>query len=381
MTGPVRNRRSRAELLVGWALEAGFDRAGVAPLDAAPRVGASFLRRWERGLFASMGWLGRRWWRRLAPALLLDGARSALCVALHYHPLPGEPEPGGDLWPRVARYARGADYHEVMQERLHALSARIRKAFPGVGARSYVDTGPVLERALAARAGLGAVAKNTQLLGRGGSWFLLGELFLTLDLEPSEPLAEDLCGDCRRCLDACPTGALPAPYVLDANRCISYWTIEHRGRLPVDVRPLVGDWVFGCDVCQDVCPWNEHRALPADNERSAPFRLPEERAELDLRSLLALDEAEYRRRFRGSPMKRAGRSGLRRNAAVAMANRADSAYAPALERARRSRDPVVRSHVRWALKRLRSFRDGGVSGAESVIREAPSDAAGERRDG
>jgi epoxyqueuosine reductase len=348
--------KDRAELLIGWATEAGFDRAGVASLEPQARAGASFLRRLERGLFASMAWLGRRTRRRLVPASLLDGARSVLCVALHYHPLEGEPEPEGDLWPRVARYARGDDYHPLMERRLRGLAARIREAFPGSGARLYVDTGPVLERELAARAGLGAIAKNTQLLDRGGSWFLLGELFLTLELEPSEPLAEDLCGNCRRCLDACPTGALPAPYVLDAGRCISYWTIEHRGEVPEKARPLVGDWVFGCDVCQEVCPWNEHRAIPAKRDRSRGFSLPAHRAELDLTALLALSEDEYRARFRGSPMKRPGRSGLRRNAALAMGNLGEVSYLPALEQARASRDPTVRSHASWSLAALRGKR-------------------------
>ena len=344
--------KSRAELLTGWALEAGFDRAGVASL--APQAGAapSFLRRLERGLFGSMGWLGRRAGRRVAPASVLDGARSALCVALHYFPLEGELGADGDLWPRVARYARGDDYHALMEKRLRSLATRIGQSFPGTGTRLYVDTGPVLERALAARAGLGTVAKNTMLLDRSGSWFLLGELFLTLELEPSEPLAEDLCGNCRRCLDACPTGALPAPYVLDSNRCISYWTIEHRGEAPAHARSLVGDWVFGCDVCQEVCPWNEHRATPATPERSGAFRLPERRAELDLNALLAISEDEYQSRFRGSPMKRAGRSGLRRNAAIAMGNRRGAAYTRSLEQAQKSRDPVVASHASWSLTRI-----------------------------
>lgn len=354
----------RADLLIGWALEAGFDRAGVASLEPQAGAGASFLRRLERGLFATMSWLGRRPGRRVAPASLLDGARSALCVALHYHPLEGEPEPSGDLWPRVARYARGDDYHDVMERRLRALSARIREAFPGSGARLYVDTGPVLERALAARAGLGAVAKNTQLLDRTGSWFLLGELFLTLELEPSEPVAEDLCGECTRCLDACPTGALPAPRVLDAERCISYWTIEHRGDLPDRARALVGDWVFGCDVCQEVCPWNRRRAAPAGRRRSGLFGLPPKRAELDLAGLLSISEDAYRGRFRRSPMKRAGRSGLRRNAAVAMGNRADEAYAPALEQARKSADPVVREHAEWSLERLAGIRSSARKSLE-----------------
>ena len=360
MSAAASGPKNRAELLTGWALEAGFDRAGVASLEPQAGAGASFLRRLERGLFASMDWLGRRPRKRQVPASLLDGARSALCVALHYHPLEGEPEPEGDLWPRVARYARGDDYHPVMQRRLRALAARIREAFPGAGARLYVDTGPVLERELAARAGLGAIAKNTQLLDRTGSWFLLGELFLTLELEPSEPLAEDLCGNCRRCLDACPTGALPAPYVLDAGRCISYWTIEHRGDLPEHARSLVGDWVFGCDICQEVCPWNEHRAAPATPERSREFGLPAQRAELDLTALLAVSEDEYQTRFRGSPMKRPGRSGLRRNAALAMGNRGEAAYMPALERAQACGDPVVRSHASWSLERLRKEAERGT---------------------
>ncbi len=364
MSAAAGGPKSRAELLTGWALEAGFDRAGVASLEPQARAGASFLRRLERGLFASMAWLGRRPQRRQVPASLLDGARSALCVALHYYPLEGEPEPEGDLWPRVARYARGDDYHPLMERRLGALAARIREAFPGAGARLYVDTGPVLERELAARAGLGAIAKNTQLLDRTGSWFLLGELFLTLELAPSEPLADDLCGNCRRCLDACPTGALPAPYVLDSGKCISYWTIEHRGELPDHARSLVGDWVFGCDVCQEVCPWNEHRAAAATPERSREFTLPARRAELDLTALLAVSEDEYRTRFRDSPMKRPGRSGLRRNAALAMGNRGEAAYIPALERAQACGDPVVRSHASWSLERLKK---GGRTRHISVV--------------
>ena len=376
MSGEAASPGRRAELLIGWALEAGFDRAGVASLEPQAGTGASFLRRMERGLFASMSWLGRRPGRRVVPASLLDGARSALCVALHYHPLEGEPEPAGDLWPRVARYARGDDYHEEMERRLRGLSSRIREAFPGAGARLYVDTGPVLERALAARAGLGAVAKNTQLLDRGGSWFLLGELFLTLELEPSEPLAEDLCGDCRRCLDACPTGALPEPYVLDAERCISYWTIEHRGEMPAPARAMVGDWVFGCDVCQEVCPWNRHRAAPVGGRRAEIFGLPPRRAELDLAALLSISEDGYVSRFRRSPMKRAGRTGLRRNAAVAMGNRGDPAYAPALERARESDDPVVASHAERSLDRLRR---GAASGSVSCLKSGTKGGRTEAR--
>jgi epoxyqueuosine reductase len=335
-----------AELLKSWALAAGFDRAGVATLEPAA-TGDAFLRWLERGDQAGMGYLARRIEARLEPATILPGARSVLCVALQYHPLTEE-EPGGDLWPRVARYARGRDYHDVMGERLKALAARIAAAFPGAESRPYVDTGPVLERELAARAGLGVPGKNTNLLHpEAGSWFLLGELFLTLDLAPDIPLA-DLCGSCTRCLEACPTGALPAPYQLDSNRCISYWTIEHRGPLPSEAREQVGTWVFGCDICQEVCPWN---TAPA--EASHPeMELPERRAALDLVGLLRLDRDEYVERFRGSPMKRPKLEGLQRNAAVAMGNRRNPRYVPALAAALATGEPLVRAHAAWALGRI-----------------------------
>ena len=313
------NARHAAEALKRWALDVGFDRAGVATLEPLEH-GDAFLRWLARGEHAGMSYLERRVEARLQPAKILDGAKSVLCVALRYAPLAGEDEPSGDLWPRVARYARGRDYHALMEERLDALAARVEAAFPGARTRRYVDTGPVLERELAARAGIGVAGKNTMLLDREmGSWFLLGELFTTLDLHPDEPLAE-LCGGCTLCLEACPTGALVEPFRLDSNRCISYWTIEHRGAFDDDAAAMVGDWVFGCDVCQEVCPWNRrrHALPPADHPE---MRLPPERRELDLVGLLALSREEYVERFRGSPMKRARLEGLRRNAATALRNR------------------------------------------------------------
>lgn len=310
--------RATADLLKSWALEAGFDRAGVAGLEPSAH-GEAFLRWLARGDQAGMGWFERRVEARLEPAKVVPGTRSALCVALQYYPLADE-APENDLWPRVARYARGLDYHDVMQDRLKVLESRILEAFPGTVSRRYVDTGPVLERELAARAGLGAVGKNTMLLHpEAGSWFLLGELFLSLDLAPDVPLA-DLCGSCTRCLEACPTGALAEPYRLDSNRCISYWTIEHRGPFPDGVQEMVGDWVFGCDVCQEVCPWNRD-PVGADHPE---LQLPEARRELDLAGLLRLSREEYVERFRGSPMKRARLEGLQRNAAAALRNRANS---------------------------------------------------------
>jgi epoxyqueuosine reductase len=335
--------QAAAALLKTWALEAGFDRAGVVTLEPAA-TGEAFVRWIERGDQAGMGYLSRRMEVRLEPATIIPGARSALCVALQY----GAEEPGGDLWPRVARYARGRDYHDVMGERLEALEERILSAFPGTASRRYVDTGPVLERELAARAGLGAVGKNTNLLHpEAGSWFLLGELFLTLDLAPDVPLA-DLCGSCTRCLEACPTGALPAPYRLDSNRCISYWTIEHRGAFPAEAREMVGTWVFGCDICQEVCPWNVAPAGASHPE----LALPDERAGLDLIQLLLLSRDEYVQRFRGSPMKRPKREGLQRNAAVAMGNRRDARYVPALGAALREGTSTVRAPAAWALGQI-----------------------------
>jgi epoxyqueuosine reductase len=353
----ARSPSEAASLLRAWALEEGFDRAGVAAL--APSERGGFFRRWlDEGRHAGMAYLERRIEARLAPVALLPGARSALCVALRYHPLEGESEPEGDLWPRVARYARGRDYHLVMEYRLRSLAERIGERFPDCATRPYVDTGPVLERELAARAGLGAVGKNTCLLHREeGSWFLLGELLLTLDLEPDTPVS-DLCGSCTLCLEACPTGALPAPYLLDSNRCISYWTIEHRGSMPQEARTMVEDWVFGCDICQEVCPWNRRRKEPAAHPELA---LPEDRRELDLAGLLGLSRDEYVERFRGSPMKRSKLEGLQRNAAVAMGNRGDGGYVEPLSRALiENPSPVVRGHAAWALGELSRFLGEGI---------------------
>jgi epoxyqueuosine reductase len=352
--------RATADLLKSWALEAGFDRAGVAEL--GPLEHGEALVRWlDRGDQAGMEYLGRRLEARLDPSQIFPGARSVLCVALQYHPLSNkdgerQPEPRGDLWRRVARYARGQDYHEVMGERLRALEQRVKERFPGCETRRYVDTGPVLERELAARAGLGAVGKNTMLLHpEGGSWFLLGELFLSLDLAPDQPLA-DLCRSCTLCLDACPTGALPEPYRLDSNRCISYWTIEHRGPLPAEARRMVGGWVFGCDVCQEVCPWNSEPAGAVHPE----MELPPERGELTLERLLRLPRTEYVERFRRSPMKRAKLTGLQRNAAVAMGNRLESRYVAPLANALREADPLVRGHAAWALGRIGGAEAQGI---------------------
>ena len=242
-----------------------------------------------------------------------------------------------------------------MGRRLSDLSRRIESEFRGAKTRWYVDTGPVLERELAAASGLGAVGKNTCLLHpEAGSWFFLGQILTSLDLEPLDQPLADQCGSCNRCLQACPTGALQSAYELDANLCISYWTIEHRGEIPAEMRPLLGDWVFGCDVCQEVCPHNEG-ALPASEP---DFDLRGERRQLSLGALLRLDTEGYRRLFRGSPMKRAKERGLKRNAIVAMGNGGDSSHVDALLEALTSPDDLLRSHAAWALGRIGEGRAG-----------------------
>lgn len=343
---PVSSTLTAAQLRA-WALEEGFDRAGIARLTPSEH-GEAFEEWLARGDHAEMGYLERRTQMRLDPREILAEARSVLCVALQYHPLAGQEAPAGDLWPGVARYARGEDYHRLMDRRLRRLASRVEAVLPSSDSKIYVDTGPVLERELAARAGLGSVGKNTNLLDAElGSWFLLGELFLTLDLQPDIP-GSDLCGTCSLCLDACPTGALPEPYRLDSRLCISYWTIEHRGAIPQAMRPLLGEWVFGCDICQEVCPINTDPRL-ADH---AELLLPDDRASLDLAGLLDLEVEGYVEIFRRSPMKRPKLAGLQRNAAVAMGNTAREKYTDPLIRSLDGGESLVRQHAAWALGRI-----------------------------
>jgi epoxyqueuosine reductase len=345
------NEPGIASRLKDWALDEGFDRAGVARLRRSAHGPA--LADWlARGDHAEMAYLERRFETRVDPGTLFEGAASALCVAMQYHPLSGTGDPEGDLWPRVARYARGKDYHQVMENRLERLASRIEQAYPGTRTKVYVDTGPVLERELAARAGLGAIGKNTNLLDPEiGSWFLLGEIISSMHLE-DDAIASDLCGTCTLCLEACPTGALPRAYRLDSRRCISYWTIEHRGAVPRRIRPLLGEWVFGCDICQEVCPVNTE-VQAADHPE---FELDTERAALDLAGLLSLARDQYVQVFRGSPMKRAKLEGLQRNAAVAMGNSKSKRYLSALSDALKRGGCLVKAHAAWALGQIGGTR-------------------------
>ncbi len=294
----------------------GFDLAGIAPLGIAESAGA--FDEWiANGYAGDMAYLERRADVRRDSRRPVPGATCAVVVGLDY----GGREPSGP----VARYARGDDYHDVMLDKLRALHTWIEsdlgRDIPG---KAYVDTGPVLERDLARRAGLGWLGKNTMLLNpRIGSYFFIGSLLLDLDLAPDAPFATDHCGSCTRCLDACPTQAFTAPHVLDSRRCISYLTIEHRGEIPGELRPLVGDLLYGCDICQEVCPWNTKfaRALADDSPFAARPAIAGKEAATLARQILAMDDSGFRDTFRGSPMKRAKRAGLERNARVVLENR------------------------------------------------------------
>jgi epoxyqueuosine reductase len=292
------------------ARELGFDLAAAGPA-GPPEHGPAFRRWVEAGHAGTMGYLERRLEERLDPARVLPGARSVLCVALNY--FPGEGDEQDDSWRPVARYARGRDYHEVIAPRLERLAGFLAEA-AGARSRGYVDTGPVLERDLAARAGLGWIGKNTMLIHpRLGSWFFIGVLLTTAELLADEPLA-DRCGTCRACLDACPTGAFTAPYVLDARRCISYLTIEHRGDIDRGLHAGMAGWQFGCDVCQEVCPWN--RRAPVTREPALQPAAPYPGAV----AVAAMTDEALRARFAGSALLRAKPAGLRRNASIFLDN-------------------------------------------------------------
>jgi epoxyqueuosine reductase len=287
--------------------------------------------------------------RRGDLARVLPGVRSVVTVGMNYHtaPLPTDlrDDPSRGV---MASYAWGDDYHNVLTPRLRALGAFVEEETGGsLAYRAYVDTGPLLEREIAARAGLGFVSKSTNLIHpRLGSWLFLGELLLTVELPPSEMEHQGNCGRCTRCLEACPTDAFAAPYVLDARRCISYLTIELKGPVPRESRPLMGNRIFGCDICQEVCPWNRRFAQPTGEPAFQPR--PDAMAPY-LLDLMALDDEGFRRRFKGSAVKRAKRRGLLRNAAVALGNWGDPAAVPALARALNDAEPLIRGHAAWAL--------------------------------
>lgn len=336
----------------------GFNRVGIIPAGPARRLDA-YLRWIADGLHGEMGYLARpdRVERRRDPAVILPGARSFVVVGLDYSPGDLPPELAADpSRGRISNYAWGVDYHDVMTPRLEALAGWLR-AQPDAGevaSRVYVDTGAVLERDHGETAGLGFTGKNTMLIDpRRGSWFFLGVLLTTQPLQydpPPEARPEmPSCGTCTRCLGACPTAAFPEPYVLDARRCISYLTIELKGWIPRELRPLMGNWVYGCDVCQTVCPFNRF-AQPVGEPlfRAASW----DAAAPPLLDLLALDEESFAQRFANSPIKRIRRDRLVRNACVAAGNWASPQAIPALVALLVDASPLVRGHAAWALWRI-----------------------------
>ena len=303
------------------AHELGFEACGVT--DLAPSAAAGALDQWlASGHQGDMAYLARQAPVRRDPARAWPEARSAVVVLHGYYQADATPAPGRG---RVARYALGDDYHDVLKERLAQLGARLVSAAGGGRFRAYADAGPLPERELARRAGLGWVAKNTMLIRPGlGSFTFIGVLLTDLALAIDDPFEADRCGSCRRCLDACPTRAFPAPRVLDATRCISYLTIEARGAMPPAVHSAVGDWLFGCDVCQDVCPWNVRFATPSPEPR---YRARPPGDWPTLKEIVAMSEREFDVAFGATALERAGRAGLARNAAVVLENAQSSGRA------------------------------------------------------
>jgi epoxyqueuosine reductase len=305
-----------------------------------------------------MAWLARNADRRTDPQLVLPGARSVVVLAMNY--FAGEPQSAGAPISdhRIARYAWGDDYHDVIEVKLRVLDSWLTAR--GGSQRCYVDTGPVLERDFAAVAGAGWHGKSTMLIHpRLGAWFFLAEILTTLDLAPDEPLP-DRCGKCTRCITACPTGAITAPHQLDARRCISYLTIELKGSIPEDLRPLIGDRIYGCDDCAAACPWNRF----AQTATETAFAAREFVHDWTLRDFLALDDDGFRALFKRSPIKRIKRRGFLRNVCVALGNTGTAADLPALARAAQDPEPLIAEHAAWAAARIRE-RSPAASPAEA----------------
>ncbi len=332
------------------AFALGFDAIGFARAELGPEARTRLRDFLDAGHHGSMGWLAERTDQRSHPQALWPEARSVVCLGLNYGP-------DGDALANLERptvgnisvYARHRDYHDVVKGMLKHL-AQFIVARAGGGAKVFVDTAPVMEKPLAQRAGMGWQGKHTNLVSRRhGSWLFLGEIYTTLELPADDPGA-DHCGSCRRCLDACPTDAFPAPYRLDATRCISYLTIEYAGPIPEALRPAMGNRIYGCDDCLAVCPWNSfasasrHMKLTARDDLRAPA----------LAELAGLDDAGFRRMFSGSPVKRIGRNRFVRNVAIAIGNSAEPAFIPAATQLAADADPVVAEAGQWALARLSS---------------------------
>ncbi len=339
------------------AQELGFALVGVCP--AVSPGGVSRLNEWlARGYAGDMDYLPARQAAYEHPRSVLAGVRSIVMLGLPYRTVePQPPQPGQG---RISRYAFGSgDYHDVIHDKLRLLIAGLKELAPDAQARGVVDTAPLLEREFAQLAGLGWIGKHTLLINKpAGSYFFLAALLTDQELVCDEPFSADYCGTCRACLDACPTNAFPQPYVLDATRCISYLTIELRGPIPHELRPGIGDRLFGCDVCQEVCPWNQRHGGP-ERHGGRSLQRGEEAFEpagdadpIDLIGLFELDDEGFRRRFRHTPLWRAKRRGILRNAAIVLGNQRAAAAVPALVRGLADAEPLVRGAAAWALGQI-----------------------------
>ncbi len=353
MSGIAAAVQITSEVVKREAAAAGFDLCGIAPAAAFPEL--AFLREWlDRGYAGEMRYMHRTAERRADVRNVLPDARSVISLGVVYNtPQPYSTESADPTRAAIARYAWGDDYHVVIEQRLRDLAARVRAiAGEGFDARAYVDTGPVQERVYAQHAGLGWIGKNTCLINPElGSWIFLAAIICNVPLEPDAP-ALDQCGTCTLCLDACPTGALVDPGVLDATKCLSYLTIELKGAIPAEHRNAVGEHAYGCDICQEVCPWNLSPSIAVSNHPAWQAR-----SGLDAPKLLDLwrrSDDELRALLKGSAMKRAGVRRLRRNLAVALGNAGDPQAADALKDQAEPacRDPLVTEHVAWAVEKL-----------------------------
>jgi epoxyqueuosine reductase len=331
------------------ALQLGFDDCRFTT--ARPPDHAAEFERWlQAGLHGQMDYLARNAHKRIAPAEVLAAAKTIITLAASYTPPKADDPAQPPVTGEIARYARYGDYHEILGGRLKDLTAFVNTLDDAARSLWYVDTGPLLERDLAERAGLGFIGKHTNLISRKlGNWIFLSEIITTLEVEADIP-EKNRCGSCSRCITACPTAAITAPFHLDARRCISYLTIELKGAIPEDLRPMIGNRIYGCDDCLAVCPWNRFA-------REGAMMRPHYREELagpDLLELLSLDEAGFRQRFAGTPIRRVKRRGLLRNVCVALGNCGDEAALPALERAAADAEPLVAEHAQWAIERIQA---------------------------
>jgi epoxyqueuosine reductase len=349
--------------LLSFAREIGFDSCRVADCGSAPH--ADEFRNWlDEGGHGEMSYMERGKEKRCDPQKVLPGVRSIVVLALNY--FQGNPQAGDTpaAAGRIARYAWGDDYHDLIAKKLDRIDEFLR-AFGGQQ-KSYVDTGPVLERDYAAQAGIGWHGKSTMLIDeRLGTWFFLAEVLTTLELPADEPVP-DRCGTCERCIKACPTGAITAPHRLDARRCISYLTIELKGSIPLDLRPLIGNRIFGCDDCLEACPWNRF----AQVSHEAAFLTRPSTIGVPLRDYLRLSDDNFHMLFRNSPIKRIKRRGFLRNVCVALGNVGDPSDLAALERAAADPEPLIAEHAKWAIHRIRSRH--GISVSHWGARPAPS---------